>query len=136
MELEELVGEHILDAVDLSSENIKVEYGDWFEDCEIIRFRLDGVCYEAIANPEDGYRSSMREIRVSEKPMVNVFPGVRVLAKMKDRDTYQENDTLQLLDMKTGLVVLEAGTDNCNDYYPYFVSFFDPKAMCANAGKG
>jgi hypothetical protein len=140
MELNDLIGEHVLDAVDFVSENIKAEYGEYFEDCSIIRFRLDGIIYEAIEDPNDGYRSSMREIRAYVGPMVNKFPPISVIARMKPNGSEyggsQENETLQLIDKSTGRVILEAGTDNTDDYYPYFVSYFDPKGMAVNADKG
>lgn len=40
---------------------------------------------------------------------------------MKDNDTYSVNDTIQFIDVVTGKVVLEIGTDNTDDYYPYCV---------------
>jgi hypothetical protein len=131
VELDSLVGEHVLDAVDLSTQHIK-QYGSHFENCEVIRFRLDGVAYTAIENPDDGYRSSMDSLFVSDEPMQNVFPPVRVIAKKKDNERYSINDTLQLVDAVTGLVVVEVGTDNTDDYYPCFVSYFAPHNMVTN----
>lgn len=131
--LDDLVGEHVLDAVDTFIEKVK-RYGDTFEDAEAIRFRLDGVVYTALERPDDGYRSSLERLFVSpDEEMKNVFPPIRVLAKKKDNDSYAVNDTLQLLDLKTGLVVMEVGTDNSDDYYPSFVSAFFPEHMATNA---
>jgi hypothetical protein len=134
VDLDSLVGEHVLDAVDTFSENIKREYGDYYEDCEIIRFRIDGKVYTATEDPSDGYRSCMGALFVSEtEPMRNVFPPIRVLAKKKDDDRYGgSNDTLQLIDMMTGKTVLEVGTDNSDDYYPSFVNAFWPEHMVTN----
>jgi len=133
VELDTLVGEHVLDAVDTLSERVK-QYGDSFEDCEVIRFRLDGIVYTAIENPDDGYRSSMERLFVSpDEPMRNVFPPIRVLARKKEDEKYSVNDTLQLVDAETGKVVVEVGTDNTDDYYPCFVSHFAPENMVTNA---
>lgn len=131
VELDSLVGEHTLDAVDLSTKSVK-QYGTRFEDCEVIRFRLNGVAYTAIENPEDGYRSSMDSLFVSDEPMQNVFPPIRVIARKKENERYSINDTLQLVDAVTGLVVVEVGTDNTDDYYPCFVSYFSPQNMVTN----
>lgn len=49
--------------------------------------------------------------------MKNAFPPVRVMGKMKGADDYRTNDTLQLIDVVTGKMVLEVGTDNSDDYY-------------------
>lgn len=132
VELDTLVGEHTLDGVDLSSESVKT-YGDHFEDASVIRVRLDGKVYTAIENPDDGYRSSMDRLFVEDCPIKNTFPPIRVLAKKKANDTYAVNDTIELIDVVTGKVVAEFGTDNTDDYYPSFVSAFWPEHMSTNA---
>lgn len=130
--LESLVGEHILDAVDTFTESVK-QYGDHFEDCSIIRFRLDGKVYTATEDPDDGYRSSLGTLFMSaDEPMRNTFPAIRVDARKKANETYQTNDTLELVDLVTGKVVLEVGTDNTDDYYPSFVGAFWPENMATN----
>lgn len=132
VELDSLVGEHVLDAVDTFTESVK-QYGENFEDCELIRFRLDGVAYTATEDPSDGYRSCLGTLFVSpDEPMRNVFTPIKVLAKKKDNEEWQVNDTLQLIDMVTGKVVVEVGTDNTDDYYPSFVSYFAPENMATN----
>ena len=133
IDLDTLVGEHTLDAVDTFTESIK-QYGDHFEDCGVIRFRLDGIVYTATEDPSDGYRSSMDKLFVSpDEPMRNVFPAVRVLARKKANEKYSVNETLELIDVVTGKVVMEVGTDNTDDYYPSFVSAFWPEHMATNA---
>jgi hypothetical protein len=130
--LDTLVGEHTLDAVDTFSESIK-QYGSRFEDCSIIRFRLDGKVYTATEDPDDGYRSSLGTLFVSaDEPMTNVFPEIRVTARKKANDGSYVNDTLELIDIVTGKVVVEVGTDNTDDYYPWFVGAFFPENMATN----
>ncbi len=53
-----LIGEHTLDVVDGAIEKFQ-EY-EWrgAEDCQTLTFRLDGVTYTAIEDPDDGYRSA------------------------------------------------------------------------------
>jgi hypothetical protein len=127
IELDKLIGEHVLDAVDLSTENIKVEYGEYYENCEIIKFRLDGIAYTAIEDPSDGYRSSLDKIFVSNDAQLrNIFPPVRVLIRKKN------NDTLEFIDIETTKVVIEIGNDNNDDYYPSFVGKFWPENMVTN----
>lgn len=136
MELADLVGEHELSGVDMQTESVKEEYGDGFENCEVIRFRLDGVIYMAIEDPEDDYRSSMREIRVSEGTMHNVFAPVKVLCRMRTKGEYGDtNDTLEIIDVANGETIVEVGTDNCDDYYPIWVGAFWPARMAGNAEK-
>ncbi len=133
MELKELVGEHVLSGVDMSTKSIQ-QYGERYEDCQVINFVLDGKTYTAIEDPEDGYRSCMNEIKESEEPVSNVFEGQRVLAKMRDDDRYETNDVLELVDLQTGKVVLSVGTGNTDDYYPYWVAEFTPENMGINTG--
>lgn len=135
MELESLVGARRLDAVDFENEKIKELYGDGFEDSSVCRFRLDGIVYVAIEDPSDGYRSNMRDIVVAnDVRMVNEFPAVEVVGRMRTRSEYGDvDDVLELVDAYTDRVVLEVGTGNTDDYYPYFVASFHPEAMATNA---
>ena len=134
IELTDLVGKHTLDAVDFDTNSIKT-WGDRFEDCQVCRFRLDGIVYSAIEDPGDGYRSSMRELAVTEDAMTNVFPPVEVLGRHRTKGHYSgEDDVLELIDTVTGNVVLEVGTDNVDDYYPGFVASFHPENMATNIG--
>ena len=134
VELDSLVGEHVLDGVDMFAERVKM-WGDSFEDANAIRVRLDGRVYTAIEDPDDGYRSSLGQLFVDESEIKNVFPPIRVLAKKKASDTWGVNDTLELVDVVTGKVVVEFGTDNTEDYYPSFVAAFWPENMATNASE-
>jgi hypothetical protein len=133
--IDDLVGEHLFDGVDIYVENVKT-YGDNFDEANVILFRLDGVVYVAFEDPSDGYRSSMDRLIVSpSSEMTNIFPAIRVLARKKNNGDWQNNDTLELIDMITGKVVMEVGTDNYDDYYPSFVSNFRPENMVTNKDK-
>jgi hypothetical protein len=140
VEFASLIGEHVLDAVDTSTEKVKAWYGDSFEDASCIRFRLDGKVYTAIENPDDGYRSSMEKLFVSTDEMKNVFPPCKVLVRHNEKDTDsscpQSNDTLEFIDVVTGKIVMRVGTDNVDDYYPYFVAEWNPGHMAVNASSG
>lgn len=132
MELKDLVGEHMLDAVDFSNEQVKT-WGEHFEACQVMRFRLDGKVYTATEDPSDGYRSSMNEITVGDWPMTNVFQPVRVVGRHRTVYEYGgSSDVLELIDVGTGKTVIEVGTDNDDDYYPSFVANFQPEAMTPN----
>lgn len=134
-ELTDLIGKRRVDAVDFDNEQVKELYGDGYEDCSVCRFRLDGVVYIAIEDPNDGYRSSMRNLIVAnDVAMKNVFPSVEVLGKHRTFGDYgATDDVLELVDTITGKVVLEVGTDNSDDYYPSFVASFHPENMATNA---
>lgn len=134
-ELKDLVGLHMLDAVDFETISVpEWEGADTFEDASTCRFRLGGVVWAAVEDPSDGYRSSMRELRLlNDAPMVNAFPPVQVLAVHRAKRGWDAADVLELIDTKTGQTVLEVGTDNTDDYYPSFVADFRPEALSLNA---
>ena len=133
MELKALVGEHLLDAVDFSNEQVKA-WKDRFEFCQVIRFRLDGNVYMAVEDPDDGYRSHMQDLTIVEDAtMKNVFAPVKVVGRHREQGRYGgEDDVLELVDADTGKVVLEVGTKSVDDYYPYFVASFHPEALTLN----
>lgn len=129
MELKDLVGLHKLSGVDMSNEKIKEEWGDSFEDCQVINFILDRKTYTAIEDPSDGYRSSMREIKESKVVITNKFAPVKVMGVMRQD---KSDDVIDFFDVKTGKVVLSVGTEDLDDYYPGFVAFFNPENMAIN----
>ena len=133
MELKDLTGKMMLDAVDFSNEKVKT-WGDDFEDSEVCRFRLDDVIYSAIEDPSDGYRSSMRDLNIEHGFMKNTFEPIEVLCiyREKDGEYGGTDDILILVDIGTDEKVLEVGTTNTDDYYPCYVASFHPEAMSIN----
>lgn len=134
MELESLLGKHTLTGVDEYNETIK-SFGVE-EDANFIAFALDGKTYIAAEDPEDGYRSHMKDLVCIETDQIikNKFDAVEVIGKMKGPGEYAANDILELIDTKTGKIILEIGTENTDDYYPYFVGKFYPENMIINQG--
>lgn len=127
MELTDLVGEHMLTGVERTLEPILNDH----DMADALSFCLDGVTYTATEDYNDGYRSSMREIKVSDRQLSNMFAPQRVVG-MYDDNGY--NDILKLIDVVTGKVVLEVGTDNSDDYYPCWVASWQPENLATNAG--
>jgi len=130
MELKDLVGEHELSGVDTTTERVK-QYGEYYEDCEVVRFVIDGKTYKATEDPDDGYRSYLKDLEVTDEKVMNSFPPQKVIGKMKD-DSGMDNDTIQFIDAATGKVVLEVGTDNTDNYYPYCVMHWSPENLAVN----
>ena len=132
IELKDLCGEHLLTGVDRSNEKI-LDYGDVYQDCEVLNFTLDGKTYTACENPDDGYRSNMRYLRVTDSPTTNTFAPCKVIGRMKPDYKYgDKNEVLELIDAATGQTVLEVGTANVDDYYPCWVGSFSPENMAIN----
>ena len=136
MELKDLIGKHMLTGVNMGS-RVHHPYKDeeYTENCQTISFVLDGVTYTVIENPDDGYRSSMREIITDSIVVENTFAPVEVLGVMRENDCFETFDVLDLIDTTTKLLVLSAGTANTSDYYPCFVAEFMPENMAINQGK-
>ena len=128
MELKDLVGEHLLSGIDTSTE--KGGY-DKSEDANVVRFVLDGKTYKATEDPSDGYRSYCGDIEVCEEKVSNTFPPQRVLARMEENNN-SENDIIEFIDVVTGKIVLEVGTDNSDSYYPTCVMSWKPENLAIN----
>lgn len=131
MELKDLVGMHTLSGVDFDERSIEQWPGS-FEDSQVVNFVLDGKTYTAVEDPNDGYRSSMKEIAITDFPVKNVFPGIAVFCVMHPDGNYNKNDVLDVYDAKNGKLVLAIGTEDWDDYYPTFKAEFTPENMSIN----
>ncbi len=130
VELKDLVGKHKLSGVDFELGSFSPIKGDYDGSC--IRFCLDNIIYIALEDPSDGYRSSMGECYVVEKGNItNKFQPIDVYCVMKPSG-YYNNDILQVYDTLTNKIVMEVGTEDYDDYYPSFVSSWNPANMCLN----
>lgn len=130
--LDALVGEHDLSGVDHDTVSVPQSWRD-ADSANCIRFVLDGVTYVATEDPEDGYRSCLGSLIIDKDARVtNRYPPVRVLVRKaaKSSDGWGgEPDYLEFIRISDGVVVLEVGTDNIDDYYPGFVGRFYPDRM-------
>lgn len=120
----------------VSFTKVKINEYD-YEDSQVCTFVLNGVSYTAVEDPSDGYRSTLRELYIGGE-CTNMFPPVLVTLRMAvptDDYTSRRCDILEIVDAFTGLTVLAVGTDNTDDYYPSFVSNFDPRAIVYNQGR-
>ncbi len=124
--LESLVGRHLLTGVDKDTTEIR-KWGDEFEIAQCIRFTLGGVTYIATEDPGDGYRSTLNDLAVSDRPCAEQFAPIEVTGEMKLPSDGTTHNTIQFKSARTGLVVLEVGTDNTDDYYPWYVAGFTPE---------
>jgi hypothetical protein len=98
-------------------------------------FKIDGIVFKVLEDPEDGYRSCLGTIEYSAASNGIFFPNpvarVRIEA-YEDEPRGEEYSTgtcegYKLVDVNDGHIWLEFGTDNTNDYYPYFVFRHMPK---------
>lgn len=128
MQLIDLVGEHKLSGVSRI-----IKYND--SDYTAFAFTLDGVTYLGEEDPEDGYRSCCKDLIVVDQPTKNSFPEIDVICThiYDGLETWSaESDVLEIKDKVTEKVILRVGTDNTDDYYPYFVFEYYPENMIIN----
>jgi hypothetical protein len=91
--------------------------------------KLEDTVFEVVADENDGYRSSMDDVRAVASPPKNLvffrraLDTVRVVAV----DAH-ELDGFRLVSTKDGHVWAEVGTDYSEDYYPCFISRYLPLA--------
>jgi hypothetical protein len=96
-------------------------------------FKVDGIIFKVLEDPNDGYRSCLGVIEYGEESDAIFFR--KPLAKVRvetyeglDRDTYNSScQGYRLVDIEDGHTWLEFGTDNTDDYYPFFVFRHMPK---------
>ena len=104
-------------------------------------FKVDGIVFEVLEDPDDGYRSSYGGVAVAKgnneiffrQPIANV--KIRTLEDgddcLKDDGDDKYRDGIarghQLVDIQDGHVWLEFGTDLHDGYYPYFYFMYNPK---------
>jgi len=126
MELKNLVGTHKLTAV---------EFDTVYNEDDVVAallFTLDGVTYRATEDPNDGYRSMFDELKIVNTYLPNTFTPVEVEVRLRHSESEY---ILEFVDVLSNLVVMELGTNNTDDYYPYCVLYWDPKNLFTNIGK-
>lgn len=103
------------------------------EAANTILFILDNETWLCQEDPSDGYRSSMKSLeRVDgfDFDVQNKFAAVLVQASHDVGDG--NDDILEFLDVESGLVVLQVGTANTDDYYPSYVGNWIPSHLAVN----
>ncbi len=129
MELKDLIGLRTLSGVSNSNEPLDTGWGDnETYDAQTFTFILDGITYTACEDNNDGYRSCMGELFVDKFKCSNVFEPIQVLCIYKEKaDSGYDTADLLLIYGMNGKQIIEVGTNNADDYYPSFVSYFQPE---------
>jgi len=122
--LDALVGPHVLTGWDRVTIPAAEDYD---ADADVLNLELDGKLYSFVEDPNDGWRSRLEEVLVSEgaRP-ATTFEAVPVLAVQR-HDT--SNDLLEFYNARTGALVAIVGTENTDDYYPCFVAVTEPEGV-------
>lgn len=128
IDLESLVGPHIITGCECDTTQV-LEWGERYVSAGCLRFIMDGQIYEAIENPDDGYRSSLEGLHIADDgvTVANVFDPIEVLGVYRDRGKYGgTDDVLELRRVTDGSILIEIGTADINDYYPGCVMAYNP----------
>jgi len=120
MELKDLVGRHMFSGI---------EEGQIGQDCNTIKFTLDSIHYMAVEDPNDGYRSYLSDVVITDEAPKYVFPPVPVVCTT---DNIIDNDILEFYDIITHSLVLRIGTENLDDYYPTCIIDYYPENLNIN----
>jgi hypothetical protein len=90
------------------------------------RYKLDDTVWEAIEDPSDGYRSYLGSIEIVDGSKDIFFKDPLATVKIEKFDS-RSSSGYQIVDMEDNHIWLTIGTDNTDDYYPYFVFNYKPK---------
>lgn len=96
-------------------------YGAWGN-----YFKLGPTVFQAIENPDDGYRSYLESIEVEDDVKKKVHFFSKPLGKVRI-EKGRSIDGYILKDIKDSHIWLEVGTDYIDDYYPAFIFDYHPK---------
>jgi hypothetical protein len=144
--LQDLVGEFQLTGVSRDDTQVASEWDeDRYEDSQIFSFILNDITFTAVEDPDDGYRSHMRYIAVEQFAVRSQFHPVDVYTIYRTDNTHlkEDNDdyfsgevweTLEMYDKGNDKLIMRVGTNNADDYYPYFVAEWMPENMEVNGG--
>lgn len=86
-------------------------------------FKLGDVVFEAIEDPDDGYRSYLETISITTNGIFQKQPlaYVQIVRNLDDHD-----DGYSLYSPETGHTWLWVGTEDIDDYYPSFIFNYTP----------
>lgn len=132
MELRDLVGIHTMTGIETGT----VKRENWWsgnDNCNYVKFKLDGTTYMAVEDPDDGYRSCCRELEIVDGECRMSLPNILVECKMRDK---VHDDILEFYDISNNQMFMAVGTGDTTDYYPYFMFEYTPEVLCCNATKG
>lgn len=105
-------------------------------DSAAYEFKLDDIIFKVLEDPDDGYRSCLGVIEYGDQSDAIFFRHslgkVRIETYSDETEEAGWRDSIKregyrLVDVSDGHVWLEFGTDNTDDYYPYFVFRHTPK---------
>ena len=88
-------------------------------------FKLGSVVFDAIEDPDDGYRSYLQSIPITD-PKDLIFSTLPIVDVRVEMDlNFEEDGFFKLVDVNNH-TWLTIGTDHTDEYYPWFVFDYTP----------
>ena len=105
-----------------------------FYGAESQAFKVDGVVFEVLEDPDDGYRSHMAGILARSEKGYNFYSKPFATVRLEkfhveeqDEFSFERMHGYRLVDIDDGHVWLTFGTEWHDDYYPMFIFEYAPK---------
>ena len=90
-------------------------------------FKLDNAVWEALEDPDDGYRSYLGVINLRDVGNLTFFRTPVARVTLVEVDHERGLCGYRLIDVKDRHMWLEFGTDHSDDYYPWFNFYYQPR---------
>ena len=100
-----------------------------------ILIKLDNTNYIFIEDPDDGYRSFMCPIAITDRTPKYILPDIEVTIEhitepIPEEYNYYNNDIYEFYEGNN--LILRVGTENVDDYYPRCLLEYYPEALKCN----
>jgi hypothetical protein len=112
----------------------EVEY--YGADEAALTFKIDGIVFKVLEDPDDGYRSYLKTVDYTDDHNSIFFRSPLALVRIETYDLRDEGEYMSqahqgymLVDSIDQHVWLKFGTHNYDDYYPMFVFRHSPKEV-------
>lgn len=127
VELADLAGDHILTGIE---RGYNPDPYNQYQNVECLRFTLDGITFEIEEDPDDGYRSSARNLVVSARPIASFDPVPVHCVHDAGKPNSYRNDIIEIY--VGDKLLIRTGTCDVDDYYPSWVSEWNPENLPVN----
>lgn len=111
-----------------------------FYGAESQAFKVDGVVFEVLMDPDDGYRSHMAGVFARSEKGYNFYSKPFATVRLEKIDVEERDDYscermhgYKLVDTADGHIWLTFGTEWHDDYYPMFMFMYTLKSNTSQA---
>lgn len=128
LELRDFEGQHLLSGVEFDNTDARYDDKDKANRMTLI---IDDIPFGFVEDPNDGYRSNMDCVELSDAIVNNIFEPILL------EFTYlgeEEHDLLVahkpgMNDKSLETAVIQVGTDLTDSYYPCYVDYWSPEKL-------